>query len=391
MTRATLAAARRGDASAPGAPAERGAGALRVTFLAPGQVWVPSGSHRVTYEHANHLAARGHAVTVVHMRRLPPLHHTPPGVRQRLRAALTDLRRRTTPAPTWFALDPRVRVCSVPTPAGARLPAGDAVIATHWRLAEHLAGYPAECGAPLYLIHHDDALGGQPADRVDATWRLPVPKLGVSLWTCEMARARGIADVVHLPNGIDQRLYRVTRPVEGRPVRVAMGFVPREIKDVETGLRALERVRAAVPGVQAVLFGPVPRDPRIPPWVEYRRTPSTRALVEEVYNGSAAFLCSSRVEGFGLPGAEAMACGCAVVTTDCGGVRDYAEHGVTALLAPPGDAAGLAEHLRRVLTDPALRASLAGAGAARARTLTWERSAAILEEQVILAARGAPQ
>jgi glycosyltransferase involved in cell wall biosynthesis len=397
VTRSTFAGGRRGPASRAAAPAPAAETAevpacvapLRVTFLAPGQVWVPSGSHRVTYEQANQLVARGHAVTLVHVRHVTALRRAPAGVRQRLREALTAVRRRRAAAPAWFPLDPRVQVRSVPTADAAHLPPADAVVATHWTLAEHLPGYPADRGAPVYLIHHDDGLGGHPADRVDATWRLPVRKLGVSAWTCELARERGIPDVVHVPNGLDHGVYRVLRPVEGRPPRVAMAFTPREIKDVETGLSALERARAAVPELEAVLFGVAPRDPRIPDWVEYRRNPSTRELVDEVYNGSAAFLCSSRVEGFGLPGAEAMACGCAVVTTDCGGVRDYAEHAVTALMAPPGDAALLAEHLRRVLTEPALRASLAAAGAARARTLTWERSASILEQQLILAARAA--
>lgn len=47
-----------------------------------------------------------------------------------------------------------------------------------------------------------------------------------------------------------------------------------------------------------------------------------------------------------------MACGCAVVTLDTGGSRDFARDGVTALVAEQGDLDGLAANLVAVLRDP---------------------------------------
>ena len=70
-----------------------------------------------------------------------------------------------------------------------------------------------------------------------------------------------------------------------------------------------------------------------------------RQLVDEIYNTSRVFLCTSWVEGFGLTNVEAMACGAALVTTDNGGSRDYALHGETALVAPCGDV-GSVERVR---------------------------------------------
>src|SRR3546814_17749375 len=63
-------------------------------------------------------------------------------------------------------------------------------------------------------------------------------------------------------------------------------------------------------------------------------------------------VCSSDLgEGWHLPPAEAMACGCAVVSTDIPGVFDYALEGTTALLAPPGDSATLADRLTELLDE----------------------------------------
>ena len=59
---------------------------------------------------------------------------------------------------------------------------------------------------------------------------------------------------------------------------------------------------------------------------------------------------------------EAMSAGCPVVATEVGGVSEIVASGRTGLLVPPGDAAALADALRRVGEDPSLRARLREAG-----------------------------
>ena len=82
----------------------------------------------------------------------------------------------------------------------------------------------------------------------------------------------------------------------------------------------------------------------------------------EFYNRCDVFVLTSRVEGFPLPPLEAMACGCAVVATRCGGVGDYARDGVNCLTVPTRDADALARALDTVCGDAALRAALAATG-----------------------------
>jgi glycosyltransferase involved in cell wall biosynthesis len=52
---------------------------------------------------------------------------------------------------------------------------------------------------------------------------------------------------------------------------------------------------------------------------------------------------------------DALAMGLPVVTTDTNAARDYVIHGVTGLLSPPGDAVQLADNIKALLGDPALR------------------------------------
>jgi glycosyltransferase involved in cell wall biosynthesis len=63
----------------------------------------------------------------------------------------------------------------------------------------------------------------------------------------------------------------------------------------------------------------------------------------------------------GIPVAlmEAMASGTPVVSTWVSGIPELIEDGVSGLLAPPADAAALADCLERLLEDPLLASRLA--------------------------------
>lgn len=93
-------------------------------------------------------------------------------------------------------------------------------------------------------------------------------------------------------------------------------------------------------------------------------------------HGAAAFCFPSTGEGFGLPVAEAMAAGAAVVTTSGTACAEVAAD--AAVLAPPGDDAALAHALARVLDDPDLARSLRDRGRDRAAQLPWSRTAGLV-------------
>jgi glycosyltransferase involved in cell wall biosynthesis len=92
-----------------------------------------------------------------------------------------------------------------------------------------------------------------------------------------------------------------------------------------------------------------------------------------IYNLAAAVIYPSLYEGFGLPIAEAMACGRPVLTSDRGAMAEVA-HGA-ALLVDPEDVDGMADGLYRLLEDETLRRDLVEAGLKRASGLTWEETA----------------
>lgn len=76
----------------------------------------------------------------------------------------------------------------------------------------------------------------------------------------------------------------------------------------------------------------------------------------------SVFVLPSYREGTPRSVLEAMATGRAVITTDAPGCRETVVEGQTGYLVPVGDAAALAEAMRRYASDPALASAHGGAG-----------------------------
>jgi glycosyltransferase involved in cell wall biosynthesis len=336
----------------------------------------PAGGFKVVYEYANRLQARGHSVTVIHPRNLDPQ----PGAWQKLKSVLWPykVKWRDRGLVPWLAMHPEVRLSLVADLGERFIPDGDAIFATAYQTAFHVAGYDASKGRKFYLIqHHETWLG--PEEEVNRTWKLPLHKIVISQWLMGLAREFGAnGDVNYIPNGIDFSLFKLLTPIAARPRRVAMLAHPFAWKGMADGLAALEMVRAQAPELEATLYGAHPRPAEIPAWIEYVEHPTPDKLLA-LYNSCAVFLHTSWSEGWGLPPAEAMACGCALVAAANHGVRDFAEHDVTALLAPIKQPAGLARQLLRVVRDDALRLRIAEAGRRRIQQFTWDRAVNSLE------------
>ena len=85
-----------------------------------------------------------------------------------------------------------------------------------------------------------------------------------------------------------------------------------------------------------------------------------------LYRGAIALVMPSREEGFGLPALEAMACGCAVITSNAAALVEIT--GDAALHVDADDRCAR-DAMQRVASDEALRATLASRGIERAKTL----------------------
>jgi glycosyltransferase involved in cell wall biosynthesis len=350
---------------------------MRITFILPDVTPVINGGVMVVYEYANRLSRRGHIVTVVHPRNWMQM----VGPIQWAKARLWPISVRMRyggPVP-WMQVDPQVRQLLVPDLRPQFIPDADAVVATFFRTAPYVHDLPASRGRKYYLIQHYETWAGSKED-VEATWRLPMHKIVISLWLRDIANDLGVLDqTTHIPNGIDLSGLSITQPIEARAARAAMLYHKNEMKGSTEGIEALKLVKKQIPEFGAALFGTSERGEEIPDWIEYTQLPSRDAL-RKLYNSAVVFLQASRTEGWGLTSTEAMACGCALVSTDNGGSRDFAIDCDTALVVPVQDVDAMAASVIRLLQDAPLRFAIAERGEQCARKFPWDRAVHAMEK-----------
>jgi L-malate glycosyltransferase len=356
---------------------------MRITFLMPGYMWGPSGGYRVVYEYANQLVGRGYQVAVVHPRRLRFTPLAKSTFQQRLRKyRLTLMELVSRPTIDWHPIDKRVRMLYVPSTHERHIPDADVLFATAWNTARPVMECCSAKGQKSYLIQHYETWMG-PQALVDETWRMPLRKIVITRWLLDLGRALGAQSLTYVPNGIDHKRYRLTQPIEGRPRQIVMMCSPVGFKASRDGIAALQIAKKEFPDLRVVLFGNSRRPPWVPQWMNYENNPPQQRIVEKFYNGSSVVVSSSIAEGFALPPAEGAACGCAIAATDSGGIRDFAEHGVTALLSPPKDPEALARNICLILGNEDLRIRLARSANDFIKQFTWERSTDLLENFII--------
>jgi glycosyltransferase involved in cell wall biosynthesis len=286
----------------------------------------------------------------------------------------------------WFTFDPAVSHTFAARVEPGVVPLGGVVVYTMKLVATARSESSGAAGRALIDVLAQPPGGVLPILLVqglgvfgrgaeDAGLGIPGPKVCVGSWLAELLVERGVpdADVVHIPNGVDPRVFRVTRPIEDRQPHVAMNFDPHPVKAGLVGIAAIERLHREL-AVPATVFGTRAPERAIAHGVRFELSPRRAFIAEEIYNASSIYLQPSQREGFGMCAVEAMACGCALVTTANGGSRDYALEGETALVCG-SDAEQMADALGRLVRDDALRTRLATDGSRFVERFRWTASA----------------
>ncbi len=112
--------------------------------------------------------------------------------------------------------------------------------------------------------------------------------------------------------------------------------------------------------------------------IEFLHGIDTAEIVRRYAEATLAVV-PSEYEGFGLPAAEAMACGVPVVSTDGGALPEVV--GDAGIIIPHSQPDRLADAIRTLLRDPHKRAELGAAGRARMlERFSWQNAAERLDE-----------
>lgn len=189
--------------------------------------------------------------------------------------------------------------------------------------------------------------------------------------------------VVH--NGIDTEIFRPLPEVQRRPDKILyVGNSEDRNKGARYFLEALSLLQDEIDFRVAFVDNArhnlklAPRlvdEMRLNSRVEFTGRIPRDELVRH-YNDARLFVTSSVHEGFGLPVAEAMACGTPSIATDIGAYREIVEHGKSAWLVPPADSRALAGAIRKLWHDDELCRRLGDGGRQRiVENFDWRTAA----------------
>ena len=196
------------------------------------------------------------------------------------------------------------------------------------------------------------------------------------------------AKTVVIPHGVDHRQFNPGGRERFREqVRRELGLaedVPLFlfVGDLRKGMEPAIRALAGVSGAHLAGVSRTPPQPFLALasdcGVGARLTllpPSSQ--IERYYGAADALVLPTPYDAFGMVITEAMACGLPVITTPLAGAAELIVDGVQGLLIDsPTDTAALAAAMRRLATEPALRARMGEAAATLMRDHTWDRVAA---------------
>ena len=137
---------------------------MHITFVLPGNNFVPSGGVKIVYEYANRLILKGYKVNIVHTANSD----INPSLINKFKFFIQYIKcfiKKRYSARNWFDVDHRINIFWVPSLHQNFIPSADAVIATAWKTSEWVVNYPECKGRKFYLIQHKETWNG-PEDRV---------------------------------------------------------------------------------------------------------------------------------------------------------------------------------------------------------------------------------
>ena len=294
---------------------------MNVTFVLPYAGM--AGGVRVVAIYAQWLVDQGHEVTVISTTRRPI------GLRRAISYFLANKRLLFGNQPQgeshlkggtykWSVIDRGGPLFD------ADVPDADIVIATWWKTADWVHSLSPRKGKKVYFCQHYEVHDYFPRTEVELTYLYPMLQICVSNWIrTKIVELTGSEKPKVVMNGVDTKQFTAPPRQKNKATRFGFVYSPMAWKGVDTVIEALAVIKKKYPEISAVCFGsnpPVAALP-LPSWVEFKVNPDQTAI-SDIYAQCDGWLFASRVEGFGLPILEAMACRTPVIGTPAGAAPD---------------------------------------------------------------------
>ena len=280
--------------------------------------------------------------------------------------------------PTWFPINPKVEYIQVPfeQELANGIPECDVIIATYWR---EISECIARGIAPVVYFeqgdyHLFDWEHVNPREKDYIYKQLQLPDF---IFTVSKGAASNLkkifnreADVIN--NGISSKIF-YRRDLLNKNVRTTVNIIT--IGSDNSTFKGLAGIKQALKTLAARGYNYrfiwiTPDEPKERIGDVYVNPKQIK--IGELLRKADIYICNSNYEAFSLPVLEAMACGCAVITTKNKGVVEYAVDKKNCLMIEMNDPNDIVEKIIRLCDDQALKTELINEGTKTASKFSWD-------------------
>lgn len=333
------------------------------------------GGIKIMYQYADFLKERGHRVIIYHAKTLK---NSPTKYLNSLRVLKQVLNKKNL-GPAWFKFNNHIEFRTINRITENSIEDGDAIFSTMYATALDVFELSAKKGKKINVIQ-DYETWISTEEKIISSYRLPIQHIVINDYLFQKVKNVTGIDPLLVYNAISNEHFRVVCPIHERYGKsICMLYSEEKRKGSEYGIEAIKICKGRFPDLKVIFFSVYSRNNEIPDWVEFHQSPSN---LEEIYNRTAIFFSPSNAEGWALPPAEAMSCGCAVVCTDIDGHAAYAIDDKTAKLVKCRDSSDMAEKLISLIEDENLRIEIAKAGNVKIKEFTWTKAIDKLENAI---------
>ena len=349
---------------------------MKITIVFHTSPRTAGGGTKILYEYANILSMKGHNIELAYMaNQLWSKKHLPEQIRKIMARISIQIR------PRWFKLDVNIKKYALFSVDNQNVHDADVVIATDVRTAKPVSKLSNRKGEKFYFIQGFENWS-LPDENVYETYTLGMNNITVSNWLSELVDQYSDKPSICISNSINTDVFKVDVPIDKRkPHSIAFHYRSIPIKGCEYAFETIQILENRYPDLEVTVVGIEDEPQGMPKCCKYVRRASQQE-VANINNNVAVFICSSIKEGFGLPGLEAMACGCALAASNYQAIKEYAEDGKTAVISPVKDAKAMADNIIKLFEDDEYRVKIAKKAAEVASRRSLEVAADRFEKAI---------
>lgn len=348
---------------------------MKISFVMSNCPKKPTGGHKIIFEYMNYLSKNHNVTAYFGYEDSYEKFNIPIFLKRFLAKNATKFFR-----PRWFVFSKNIKKVCIDDINDTTIFDADIIIATDVKTAKPVYNLRKNKGNKFYFIQ-DFENWYVSDDYVKNTYKLEMNKIVVSKWLKDLVSSISQEKIYYVSNSINTSIFK-NENVTRIPHSIVFQYRSNKAKGCKYAIEVISRLKEKYDDLQVVIISNEKKNDDIPNWCEYYFNVSQND-VSKINNRSQVFLCTSIEEGFGLPGLEAMACGCAVVSTAYEGIFEYAIDRENALLSPIKDVDAMINNVIMLFENDELRKKIVDNGMKTAKERSFKKAADEFENIII--------